>query len=154
MKEFYNKLVRDNIPDIIRDNGCYSYERCLTEKEFENAINDKIIEEAKEVINAKDKDGITKELADLLEVLILKAKLSDISFYDVEDARIEKKQKNGGFDKMMYLIYAADEKYFEENKSCIMCEKCDCELRKKDNSMYMDAAINCEGYVPVFKRKK
>ncbi|MCI0711669.1 MAG: nucleoside triphosphate pyrophosphohydrolase [Chloroflexi bacterium] len=50
----YNKLVRDNIPEIIAANG--------------QALRQKLVEEAQEVLQAKP-DELVNELADVYEVL-------------------------------------------------------------------------------------
>ena len=50
MKRIFNKLVRDKIPKIIEDNGEYALTEILNDKSFENAIDNKLMEEVKEFI--------------------------------------------------------------------------------------------------------
>ena len=59
------KLVRDNIPQIIRDSGQASETRILSQDEKRRALLDKLIEEATEL---RDDPGIA-ERADVAEVL-------------------------------------------------------------------------------------
>ena len=68
-------------------------------------MNDKLIEEAKEVIQAKDKIEIAEELADVLEVINAIASVSNLSFQDIEDVRLRKKAAKGGFEKGIYCSF-------------------------------------------------
>ena len=44
----YRKLVRDRIPEIIKENGGVPQTRILTKKEFKEELLKKLVEEAKE----------------------------------------------------------------------------------------------------------
>ena len=98
----YEKLVRDNIPDIIRKNGEEPIIKILNEEEYKKELEKKLIEECNEVINAKGNDRI-EELADLLEVMYSLVELENKTMDDVEQERITKKEKRGGFLKKIYL---------------------------------------------------
>ncbi len=65
----YNKLIRDKIPEIIKEAGWTPTLRILRKKEFLNAVKKKVLEEAGELIQAKDKKGIIDEIVDLQELL-------------------------------------------------------------------------------------
>lgn len=121
MKRIFNKLVRDKIPKIIEDNGEYALTEILNDKSFENAIDNKLMEEVKEVINAKTKEDIKEELADLLEVILKKAEINNIKFSEIEEERIEKKNKKGGFDDKIFLVETKDQNYDDENKGSFTC---------------------------------
>ena len=69
MEKIYNKLVRDNIPDIIRSDNEKPVTRILTDAEYERELYRKLAEECKEVYRAEDNDEACKELADVLEVI-------------------------------------------------------------------------------------
>lgn len=69
MEKIYNKLVRDNIPDIIRSDNEKPVTRILTDAEYEKELYRKLAEECKEVYRAEDNDEACKELADVLEVI-------------------------------------------------------------------------------------
>ena len=100
----FNKLVRDRIPEIIERNGECALTRILSSQEFDKALNSKLLEEAGEVIDAKTKDEITEELADLLEVMMAKAKNNGIDFGDIESFRLKKSRVKGSFDEKIYLV--------------------------------------------------
>lgn len=103
MREF-NKLVRDNIKDIIENKGEIAYTKVLDDEEYKNELNKKLLEEASEVINSKTKDELIEELADLSEVILAIAKSNDIIYEDIEKTREKKKEEKGGFDKKIFLI--------------------------------------------------
>lgn len=66
----YNKLVRDKVPEIIEENGelviCGIIEGILLLKQ----IKEKLIEEVYEIIEARTREEILEEMADLKEVCI------------------------------------------------------------------------------------
>lgn len=68
-EEYYNKLVRDKIPEIIEQNGedirCYILEKDA----FLRALMEKTVEEAYEIINATNEEALKEELCDEYEVL-------------------------------------------------------------------------------------
>lgn len=99
----YQKLVRDNIPDIIRNNGEEPIVEVLDETGYKSELERKLLEEANEVINASGEDRI-EELADLLEVMKSLALLENKTLDDVENARVNKEEKRGGFAKHLYLV--------------------------------------------------
>jgi len=98
----YKKLVRDNIPDIIRKNNEEPIIRVLSDNEYKIELEKKLYEEYNEVINS-EKDDRIEELADMLEVMISLAELENKTFDDIEKVRILKKEKRGGFSKKIYL---------------------------------------------------
>ena len=103
MEKIYNKLVRDNIPEIIKlDNRIPVFHK-LTEEEYWEALLKKDKEELLEVKEASEKEEIKKELADKLEIIIAMAKFNGYTLQDIiEEAEI-KRNKNGAFDKRLYL---------------------------------------------------
>lgn len=103
MREF-NKLVRDNIKDIIENKGEVTYTKVLDDEEYKKELNEKLLEEASEVINSKTKEELIEELADLSEVILAISKANDIIYEDIEKERIKKKELKGGFDKKIFLI--------------------------------------------------
>lgn len=102
MEKIYNKLVRDNIPDIINNDNELAITRVLNDDEYRKELYKKLLEESNEVIEAKDNE-ILEELADVLEIIESIAKLENKSLNDVIDKANEKRQKRGGFQKRIYL---------------------------------------------------
>ncbi len=100
--EIYNKLVRDNIPDKIRNNGEEPITRVLDEIEFKKALEAKLGEEYQEVLEATGKDRL-KELADMLEVMKYIAILENATLDDVIAIAKEKSLKIGAFDQKIFL---------------------------------------------------
>ena len=98
-----NKLVRDNIPDIILNNNQTSTTRTLNNEEYLHYLKLKLIEEANEANNSSSKEELTNEIADVLEVIESLLKASDISYDDVVKIKEEKAKTNGKFDKKILL---------------------------------------------------
>lgn len=103
MEQLFNKLVRDNIPDKIKNNGEEAVTRVLSIEEYKIELYKKLEEEKNEVINSKNKEELIEELADLLEVLDAIMSVDNISKEQVNNVKEEKRLKRGGFDKRIYL---------------------------------------------------
>ena len=103
MERIFNKLVRDNIPDIITSNGEESVTRILADEEYKVELYKKLLEEANEVISSKNSDETLEELADVLEILRSIAELNGKKLDDVLKNANQKKLKRGGFEKRIFL---------------------------------------------------
>ena len=103
MEKIYNKLVRDNIPEIIEKDGETAVYRVLETAEYKGALEAKLLEEAHEVIAAQGKEDTLEELADVLEVLEALAVLNGSNLEEVIRLNKEKAKKKGGFVKRLYL---------------------------------------------------
>ena len=108
MEKVYNKLVRDNIPDIISADGRNPITRILSDAKYKDALEKKLYEEYQEVLEATDSSDRIEELADMLEVIISIAKLDNKQLDDVIDAANKKRKKRGGFDKKIFLERVID----------------------------------------------
>lgn len=97
----YNKLVRDNIPEIIEKNGETAHISILSDKEYILELKKKLIEETTEFIES----GELLELADILEVVEALAKTKNSSFDEILKLKQKKADKNGAFDKRLFLEY-------------------------------------------------
>lgn len=95
----YNKLVRDGVPDHIRSVGEPFTIHIASEQEFRQKLYEKLAEEAQEFGQGS---GIG-ELADLLDVVDEVKKLNGWSSEEVEEARLKKFEKRGGFDRRIIL---------------------------------------------------
>lgn len=96
----YNKLVRDNIPEIILNNGEIPKVRTLSDEEFLKELEKKLVEEVNEYILSKDET----ELADIAEVLSAICKAKGISEGRLLELRESKNAKNGAFNRKIFLI--------------------------------------------------
>ena len=87
------KLVRDNIPQIIKNNGDLPITKVLNEDEYWQALLTKDTEELLEVKNANSTLEIKEELADKLELIIAMAKYNGFSLQDIIDESNKKREK-------------------------------------------------------------
>lgn len=102
MEKIYNKLVRDKIPEIIIKNGGNPKIKVLDDEGYKKALEDKLLEEYKEVLAATGNDRI-EELADMLEVMLGLAKLDDKELDDIISIMEIKREKRGAFVKKLFL---------------------------------------------------
>ena len=102
-QKVFNKLVRDKIPEIIKNNGGNPEFEILNDESYVESLKEKLFEECKEVINAKTKQEITEELADVMEVMLCIGKIYGIDFEDIEKTRKIKNEKRGSFESRIFL---------------------------------------------------
>lgn len=102
----YNKLVRDNIPNIIIENGEKPITRVLTDEEYIRELNLKIEEEVKEYLL----DFSVEELADIEEVIRAILDYKNVSYEEFENVRLNKVNKRGSFKERIFLERVEDEK--------------------------------------------
>jgi len=107
MEYVYNKLVRDKIPEIIRKDNQVPVTRILPEEEYQVELERKMLEEQKELMEARGADRI-EELADLLELIRADAELNSSSLEEVTRVADKKKAKRGGFSQRIYLEKVID----------------------------------------------
>ena len=100
----YNKLIRDKILEIIRAAGERPYWRILDGKEYLREIKKKILEEAKELIEAKDKKGIVDEIVDIQELTDVLISETGLTKSEIKKQQKIKNKKRGGFKKRLFLI--------------------------------------------------
>lgn len=104
------KLIRDGLPQMMRDQGLAVFERQLDEAEFLAALKEKLVEEAAEARDATCPAELAAELADVLEVMGALAEASGFSLQEVETQRLAKRAARGGFDQRVFnaAVEAAD----------------------------------------------
>lgn len=102
MERVYNKLVRDNIPNIIKAKEEIPITKILNEVEFKFELEKKLNEEYHEVLEASGDDRI-EELADMLEIIRALAKLENKSLEDVINCANNKSKKRGAFKQKIFL---------------------------------------------------
>lgn len=102
MEKVFNKLVRDRIPEIIRNNNEEAITRILNDEEYKDALENKLLEEYNEVLNAEGNDYL-EELADMLEVIDALASTQNKSLEDIIKIKENKCEKRGGFKNKIFL---------------------------------------------------
>lgn len=97
-----NKLVRNNIPDIIKNSNGSPIFRILSEDEFVIAIFDKFYEEIEEVKSSRGASRC-EELADMIELINTLAILEGKNLDHIIELSKLKTQTNGSFDNRIFL---------------------------------------------------
>lgn len=95
----YNKLVRDNIPEIIAQNGQTADIGILDDKKYNAKLRKKLREEVCEYLQSEN----IEELADIAEVIDALAVLKGSSFEELLKIKEQKAKKNGKFEKRIFL---------------------------------------------------
>lgn len=103
MESVYDKLVRDNIPEIIRSNGGEPICCELNDAEYWDYLLKKDAEELLEVKQAESVEERKKELADKLELIRAMAEYNGFTLEDIIEEADRKKAQNGGFQKRILL---------------------------------------------------
>lgn len=96
----FNKLVRDNIPDIIKNNGEEAITQILDDEIYKKELDKKLLEEVNEYL----KDDNEEEIADILEVIDAILDYKQITKEQITDIKNRKVTKKGAFTKRVYLI--------------------------------------------------
>lgn len=99
VKQVFNKLVRDKIPDIISSKWETPHIRIADEKEYWIKLKEKLVEEVWEFL----KDENMEELADVLEVIQAIKKHKNFNDELLETLRQEKEETRGWFYNKIIL---------------------------------------------------
>ncbi|MDP1642461.1 MAG: nucleoside triphosphate pyrophosphohydrolase [Phenylobacterium sp.] len=102
------KLIRDGLPPMMREQGLTVFCHRLGDAEFLTALKAKLLEEAEEVAVATA-DDLLEELADVSEVLMALIAAAGLSPEAVEAARLAKRAQRGGFEGRVYNRAVAGE---------------------------------------------
>ena len=95
----YNKLIRDNIPEIIASKGRNAIVHTADEKEYWEKLKEKLAEEVKEFIDAES----LEELADIIEVIDAMMAYKKFSREELANVQDKKRTERGGFKKRIIL---------------------------------------------------
>ncbi|MHA2140926.1 MAG: nucleoside triphosphate pyrophosphohydrolase [Candidatus Thorarchaeota archaeon] len=93
------KLVRDRIPEIIKNSGSAPHVRVVSGSELDKFIRLKIVEEAQELLSS----GANEEIADIFEILEALLVHRSIEGVTIEEVRLKKREERGGFEKGFVL---------------------------------------------------
>lgn len=94
-----DKLVRDNIPEIMERAGKTPITHIATEEEYERRLREKLKEEATEFYVS----GREEELADVLEVVYAICDMKHMPIAKIEQIRKKKAEERGSFSKKIIL---------------------------------------------------
>ena len=100
----YNKLVRDKIPEIIKDKGEIPITHIANDEEYWEKLKEKLKEETEEFLEESNDE----ELADVLEVVDAICEFKKINKEDLEKIKKEKSEKQGGFKDKIILYEVKD----------------------------------------------
>lgn len=95
----YDKLVRDKIPEIIKEKGKVCKYRIANYEEYVEYLHKKLFEEVGEFQN----DPSSEEAADILEVMECLYAVYGFTRSDVERARLDKYVDRGSFYEKIIL---------------------------------------------------
>ncbi len=100
------KLVRDHIPQIMRDQGIKPNIRRASSEEMSGLLRQKLVEEAMELMNAATPQQQTEEMADVLEVIMALIVCNGvrIRYFELDAVRQQKLTTRGGFSEGWVLI--------------------------------------------------
>lgn len=93
-------MVRDRIPEIIRENGRISITKQLDDSMYATALRKKLEEEVAEYFES----GEVLELVDILEVIYALAALEKVNSTQLEAMREQKYMERGGFKERVFLL--------------------------------------------------
>lgn len=97
--ETYNKLVRDKIPNIIKENGGSCKFHIAKKDEFEEKLFEKLNEEVNEFIQSPT----IEEFADIMEVMESLAVHFGFGLEQIKETKKNKKMERGGFRNKVVL---------------------------------------------------
>ena len=95
----HNKLVRDNIPQLIAQSGDIAKYHQADAEEFREHLRAKLIEEVNEYLES----GESEELADILEVIHTITALDRVNREQLQLLQKEKREDKGGFNERIIL---------------------------------------------------
>ena len=103
MRITYDKLVRDRIPEIMDGAGVRYEVAALDPDAFRDALLAKVVEEAEELRAAASGGEVTKEIADVFEVLDALMALDGIDAGEVFEVQAARRRDRGGFERRLVL---------------------------------------------------
>lgn len=95
----YNKLIRDKIPEIIRQKGGTPVTHIADEAEYWRKLKEKLQEEIEEF----QKDESPEEFADILEVMDAIAEFKNFDRKTIEEIKAKKARERGKFRERIIL---------------------------------------------------
>ncbi|HDR7689160.1 MULTISPECIES: nucleoside triphosphate pyrophosphohydrolase [Bacillus cereus group] len=104
----YNKLIRNKIPQIIKNNRKTPTTRILPQDEYIKEICKKTQEELTEYLEADTKEHKLEEPSNLLKLINPLAKHEGTTLEEINNIRKKKAKERGGFSDRVFLIKVTD----------------------------------------------
>lgn len=105
----YPKLVRDKIPEIVkkRTGNPVKFRIMKSKKEYNKYLRAKIIEEAHELLEAKNKTHVSEELADIMEIIDTVLDENNLTLKDIRAVQKSKARERGRFGEKILMLEKA-----------------------------------------------
>lgn len=117
-KVYYNKLIRDRIPERIEANGeTFEVRQVTDEAELQQELLKKVAEEASALSRARSREEFIDEYADLMVVLDTLTALLELSEAEVSTALQENLEAKGGYQERLFLNWSEDNAGYESNET-------------------------------------
>jgi len=100
----YNKLIRDKIPEIIKNDNKVPSIHTANNEEYWEKLKAKLIEEVDEFLEESNEE----ELSDVLEVIDAVCEFKNFDEEEIEKLKKEKAKKRGKFNKRIILDEVED----------------------------------------------
>ena len=97
------KLVRDNIPEMIRQRGVEPDIFVATDEEYGTFLKEKLVEEVHEFLESET----VEELGDILEVIEALCAWKEFTPTQLKEVKEHKLQERGGFSKKYVATFSA-----------------------------------------------
>ena len=114
---YYNKLVWDNVPDLIREKGKECEIRVLDKEEFELELLKKVEEEASALPESTSRQELIDELADVVTCVEYIKSVKGITELELADALERHSRRKGRFENRFYLVWSSDSTYATNEKA-------------------------------------
>jgi predicted house-cleaning noncanonical NTP pyrophosphatase (MazG superfamily) len=114
---YYNKLVWDNVPDLIREKGKECEVRTLDDEEFEIELMKKVEEEASALPETASRQELIDELADVVTCIEYIKTIKNITELELADALERHSRRKGRFESKHYLVWSSDSSYKTNEKA-------------------------------------
>lgn len=109
---YYNKLIRDRIPEKIEGKGEKCEVRTLKDDaEYQQELLKKVAEEAAALAAVRSREEFLDEYADLSVVLDALTTHLEFSEADIKTALAENMERKGGFTERLFLHWSDDSGY-------------------------------------------
>ena len=109
MRIEYNKLVRDKVPELIHQEG-HKCEVVAVEDgaEYRHLLLAKLVEEAQEACHSEDSTKLSRELADLYEVIEAVIRAFGLDEASILVEQDHKRSERGGFSQHLKLVWVEE----------------------------------------------